>query len=210
MNWVDIVLLVLLLVSVIVGSKKGLIRELMAFIVFFVAIVVTVNYIDGFAVWVYEKVGGSPLVSAFISFTLLIAISYAAFKLLGLIFYKVANLKSIGKKDQMGGALVGFLRGWMLIGFATFLVFLLPMPNSFYVAFGESFFGPTVAKTLPLMFEGTSPVHPQNTDFITKIESTLLVEQAKNSTASEEDRMEVYEVLRQLRLYFQTGMESKS
>jgi len=210
MNWVDIILLVLLLVSVIVGSKKGLIRELMAFVVFFVAIIVTVNYIDGFAVWVYEKVGGSPLVSAFISFTLLIAISYAAFKILGLLFYKVANLKSIGKKDQMGGALVGFLRGWMLIGLATFLVFLLPMPSSFYTAFEDSFFGPTVAKTVPLMFEGTAPIHPKNSTFIGKIENTLLVEQAKNNTASEEDRMEVYEVLRQMRRFFQTGMEGKS
>ncbi|MFQ6009094.1 MAG: CvpA family protein, partial [Candidatus Zixiibacteriota bacterium] len=59
MNWIDAVLIVLLLASVIVGSKKGLIRELTAFIVFFVAIVITVNYIDGFAVWVHNQVGGS-------------------------------------------------------------------------------------------------------------------------------------------------------
>ena len=39
MNWIDGILLVLLLASVIVGSKKGLIRELMAFLVFFVAII---------------------------------------------------------------------------------------------------------------------------------------------------------------------------
>ena len=35
MNWIDAVLIVLLLASVIVGSKKGLIREFMAFVVFF-------------------------------------------------------------------------------------------------------------------------------------------------------------------------------
>ncbi len=79
MNWVDIVLFVLLLAMVIVGSKKGLVRELMAFLVFLIAIVVSVNYIDRFAVWVYEKVGGSPLVAAFLSFAVLIALSYAAF-----------------------------------------------------------------------------------------------------------------------------------
>ncbi len=71
MNWVDIVLLILLLASVIVGSKKGLIRELMAFIIFFTAIIFSVNYIDLFAVWVYEKIGGSPLISAFLSFVML-------------------------------------------------------------------------------------------------------------------------------------------
>ena len=51
MNWVDAVLIVLLLASVIVGSKKGLIRELTAFVVFFAAIIISVNYIDDFAVW---------------------------------------------------------------------------------------------------------------------------------------------------------------
>ena len=72
MNWVDGVLIVLLLASVIVGSKKGLIRELMAFIIFFTAVIVSVNYIDVFAVWVYAKLGGSPLISAFLSFLLLL------------------------------------------------------------------------------------------------------------------------------------------
>ena len=64
MNWVDGILLLVLLASVILGSKKGLIRELMAFIIFFTAVIVSVNYIDRFAVWVYEQIGGSPLISA--------------------------------------------------------------------------------------------------------------------------------------------------
>lgn len=204
MNWVDIVLFALLLMMVIVGSKKGLIRELMATVVFLVAIVVSVNYIDRFAVWVFEKVGGSPLVSAFLSFAILIAITYAAFKILGILFYKIANLKSIGKKDQMGGALVGFLRGWLLVGFVTLLIFLLPMPASFYVSFEQSFFGPMVAKTVPLVFEGTTAIHPQNHTFIGKIENALLTAQMGNKDTTDEQRTEVYEVLHQMRRFFAT------
>ena len=209
MNWIDAILLVLLLVSVIIGSKKGLIRELMAFIIFFVAIIFSVTYIDNFAVWVYEQLGGSPLVSAFLSFVVLLAISYAAFKLIGLLFYKVADLKRSGKRDQLGGALVGFLRGWVAIGFLTFLVFLLPLPNQFYTAFESSFFGPAVAKTIPLMFEGTAVVHPQSPDFMDKIERALLVAQAKGKSKGgmmDEDRVEVYQVLQQMRRFFTTGL----
>jgi len=209
MNWIDAILLVLLLVSVIIGSRKGLIRELMAFVIFFVAIIISVAYIDNFAVWVYEQLGGSPLVSAFLSFVVLLAISYAAFKLIGLLFYKVADLKRSGKRDRMGGALVGFLRGWVAIGFLTFLVFLLPLPNQFYSAFESSFFGPAVAKTIPLMFEGTAVVHPQSPDFMDKIERALLVAQAKgksNGGLMDEDRVEVYQVLQQMRRFFTTGL----
>ncbi|UCD63786.1 MAG: CvpA family protein [Candidatus Zixiibacteriota bacterium] len=210
MNWIDGVLIVLLLASVVIGSKKGLIRELMAFVVFFAAIIVSVNYIDNFAVWVYDKMGGSPLISAFLSFAILLALTYAVFKILGLLFYKIAQIKQVGRKDQMGGALIGFLRGWLAIGFLSFLVFLLPLPDSFYDSYEASFFGPAVAKTVPLMFEGTARIHPNNPDFMDKIERTLLVAPSVGQSQREildEDRVEVHRVLYQIERFFSTSAD---
>ncbi|MCP4684200.1 MAG: CvpA family protein [bacterium] len=208
MNWVDGVLIALLLASVIVGSKKGLVRELMAFVIFFAAIVFSVNYIDNFAVWVYDQVGGSPLISAFLSFAILLALSYVAFKLLGFLFYKVADIKNVKKRDQMGGAIIGFLRGWAAIGFITFLAFLLPMPERFYTDFENSFFGPTVAKTLPLMYEGTSAVHPNSPNFIQKIENTLINSPSSSSgEVMTDDRADVYRVMYQIDRFFNLESE---
>lgn len=202
MNWIDGVLLIILLASVIVGSKKGLIRELMAFIIFFTAVIVSVNYIDSFAIWMYDKFGGSPLISAFISFITLLALSYALFKIMGIIFYRIADLKSIGRKDQMGGALIGFLRGWVAVGFLTLILFLLPMPDNFYESFENSFFGPAVAKTIPLMYEGTAKIHPNNPKFMVKMEQTLLEAPSQtNSNRREilnEDKVKVHRVLYQM------------
>lgn len=208
MNWIDIVLLVLLLASVIVGSKKGLIRELMAFIIFFTAIIFSINYIDQFAVWVYEKIGGSPLVSAFLSFIILIALSYATFKLLGILFYKIANLKQSGRKDQMGGAFIGFLRGWIAVGFLTFVSFLLPLPDAFYLTFEQSMFGPAVAKTIPIIYEGTSKIHPNSPNFMLQIEKTLLDTPGKTSAGSmlDKDRVEVHRVLYQIEKFFTSNI----
>lgn len=208
MNWIDGVLLVLLLASVIVGSKKGLIRELMAFIIFFVAIIFSVNYVDNFSVWIYNNLGGSPLISAFLSFIILLAVSYAIFKLIGLLFYKIANLKQVGRRDQMGGALIGFLRGWVAIGFLTFVIFLLPLPDAFYTAFESSYFGPTVAKTVPLMFENTAKIHPENPDFMQKIENTLLYLPSggkSDDDLSSEDKIEIYKALYQIERFFSTS-----
>ncbi len=210
MNWVDGILILLLLVMVVIGSKKGLIRELMAFAIFFAAVIVSVNYIDHFAVWVYNQVGGSPLISAFLAFAILLAVTYAAFKLLGLLFYRVANLKQIGKKDQMGGALVGFLRGWVAIGFLTFMAFLLPLPDAFYTAFESSMFGPVVAKTVPLMYEGTSPLHPSRPSFMGQLQQALLVapnDSQGDSRALDEHRVQVHRVLYQMERFFTTSLD---
>ena len=205
MNWIDAVLIVLLLVSVIIGSKKGLVRELTAFVVVFVAVIVSLSYIDQFAVWVHDQTGGSPLISAFLAFIILLAATYAAFKLLAMLFYKVAHIKQQGRKDQMGGALVGFLRGWIAIGFLTFLVFLLPLPDSFYTSFENSFFGPTVA-TIPLMFDSTSALH-KKTNFMGQMEKTLLVAPTKgeSKTVLDEQRVQAHRALYELERFFTTS-----
>jgi len=209
MNWVDIVLLILLVASLVVGSKKGLIRELMALLVLTTAVILSVNYIDFIAVKVYEQLGGSPLVTAIISFVLLLAFIYAIFKLVAMVFYKFANMQKLGKKDQLGGALVGFVRGWVVISFCVFVVFLMPMPERFYVDFEDSFLGPTFAKTLPVLYEGSSGLHPNNPEFMPKIETALL--QRPSGTMSQEDRQklsdsreQIYRVIYQMDRFFGT------
>jgi len=205
MNWIDGILLLLLLVSVIVGSKKGLVRELMAFFIFMAAIIVSVSQLDMMAVLIFDKLGGSPLIATFLAFFILIAGSYAAFKLLGMLFYKIASIKGVGKPDQAGGALIGFLRGWVTIGFVTMLAFLLPLPDAFYTAFENSFFGPTVARTIPVMYDGTAAIHPKKPNFMDQIENALLFSSGssgKDRDILSEDRAEVYRVIYQIDRFF--------
>ncbi len=191
MNWIDILLLVLLVAAVIIGSKKGLVRELMALAVLAATVILSINYIDQIAIVVYEQLGGSPLVTAILSFIILLALIYAIFKLLAMLFYKIANLQKLGKKDQVGGALVGAVRGWIIISFLTFLAFLFPMPDKFYVDFENSFLGPTFARTLSALYESTSVVHPNNPDFMVKVENALI--QKPTPDMSQEDRQELSE-----------------
>lgn len=204
MNIVDYILLGLLLAMVIVGSKKGLLRELTAFFTLIPAIIVSINFMDHFSVLVYEKIGGSPMVVTFISFILLLGLAYATFKLLGLGIARIVNLQRKGKKDQMGGAFIGFMRGWVVMSFVFFLLFLLPMPASFYVAMEDSLFGPTLIKTVPFLYESSSKLHPHHTSFFEKVESALMF---KGSThrMSPEARSEVDLVLYQIHRFFNLG-----
>jgi uncharacterized membrane protein required for colicin V production len=201
MNSVDYILLALLIFMVIVGSKKGLIREMTAFITLIPAIIVSINFMDEFSVIVYEKVGGSPMVVTFLSFIILLALAYAAFKLLGKGFARVIHLQHKGRKDQMGGAMVGFLRGWIVLSFVFFLLFLLPMPAGFYLKVEDSLFGPTVIKTIPFMYESSSALHPRNPSFFNKVKSALTLENSSISPNGE-TQAEVGLVLRQIEEFF--------
>jgi len=209
MNWIDIVLLVLLVAAVIIGSRKGLIREIIALVILAATVIVSINYIDIIAEKVYAQIGGSPLVTAIISFIILLAFVYAVFKLLGMMFYRFANLQKLGKKDQLGGALVGAIRGWVIISFLIFLVFLAPMPDKFYIDFDESFLGAAFAKTLPIIYEGSATLHPNNPNFMNKVEKALLQQSSIDMPPEErmelsESREQVYKIMFQMDRFFGT------
>jgi uncharacterized membrane protein required for colicin V production len=201
MNIVDYILLALLLAMVIVGSKKGLLRELTAFFTLIPAVIVSINFMDTFSVFVFEKIGGSPMVVTFLSFILLLGLAYAAFKLIGIGIARIIRLQRKSRKDQMGGAFLGFARGWVVISFVIFLLFLLPMPASFYLAVENSLFGPTVIKTVPLMYESSSMFHPKNPSFFAKVESALTLTNSDSRVPSD-DRSDVDMVLYQIHRFF--------
>lgn len=204
MNIVDYILLGLLLAMVIVGSRKGLLRELTAFFTLIPAIIVSIYFMDYFSVIVYEKIGGSPMVVTFISFILLLGLAYAAFKLLGLGIARIINLQRKGKKDQMGGAFIGFMRGWVMMSFVFFLLFLLPMPAGFYLAMEDSLFGPTLIKTVPFLYEASGKLHPRSSSFYDKVESALTFKNS-NHRIKPEERSEVDLVLYQIHRFFNLG-----
>lgn len=205
MNIVDYILLALLVAMIIVGSKKGLIRELAAFFTLVPAAIVSINFMDSFSVIVYENVGGSPMVVTFLSFIILLAIAYAGFKLIGMGVARVIRLERKGKKDQMGGAFIGFMRGWVVISFIFFLLFLLPMPASFYLAVENSLFGPTLLKTIPLVYESTSALHPHNPSFYDKVSSALELKKSPGRL-DPNAQAEVESVLFQIQRFFSVGV----
>jgi len=206
MNIVDYILLVLLVAMIIIGSKKGLVREITALLTLIPAVIVSINFMDSFSVFVYERVGGSPMVVTFLSFIILLGMAYATFKLIGMGIARVINLPKKGKKDQMGGAFIGFMRGWVIISFIFFLLFLLPMPAKFYVSVEQSFFGPIMVKTVPIMYESTSALHAHSPSFYGKVESALELRKSSSGEMDDNTRAEVKSVLFQIQRFFDVGV----
>ena len=82
----------------------------------------------------------------------------------------------------------------------------MPMPDKFYLDFESSFLGPTVARTLPALYDVTAPVHPKSPDFMGKVEKTLLQKPTNLSNEDRESylksREELYKVIFQLDKFF--------
>jgi hypothetical protein len=73
------------------------------------------------------------------------------------------------------------------------------MPDGFYVSFNESLFGTAVAKTVPVLYDNTSAIHPKKPQFMGQVEHTLLKAPAsagKGAILDDTERQQVHRVLR--------------
>jgi uncharacterized membrane protein required for colicin V production len=173
MNWFDIALITLVLITMAIGSKRGLVREMMGFFALVLGVIVTVNNIDFLALEIARHIDASPMIIAVISFIVLLAILYGVFRLAGIVFYKVGDINKLGKKDKVGGAVMGAVRGWLLLGLLLFMVTILPMPGAYYRAVDSSILTEPMMRTLPLLFDGSRPLHPRSGTFVEKIEQSI-------------------------------------
>lgn len=190
MNWVDYVLLALLVVAMIFGSRRGVVRESMGLVAFMVGLIFATHYIDWLANALTRRMALSPVLVSFVGFVILVVAVFLVFRLLSLLFYRVASVSKMGKADHVGGALAGLLRGWVFLGFVLFLILYLPLPQTTLDAVDDAFLAPGMRGAVPFLYEASSPLHPSNDRFITKIRAALDVVPGRYAEHPDDQKMQ--------------------
>ncbi|KPL03142.1 MAG: hypothetical protein AMJ73_07655 [candidate division Zixibacteria bacterium SM1_73] len=205
MNIADYILLVLLLVAIFIGSKRGFFSALLGVVSFIVGVIFSINYVDWTTSKLVTHMKVSTIMVVFVSFIFMFVLVYIVAKLLGNLFYKVASLRPLGNVDKIGGAVVGAFQGWILIGFLLFLLVLLPLPDSIVAKLDSSFFAPAMRGVVPLIYEGTAFAHPQSPYLIDKIKDALKAKPAEGSRRiidSSSDDANVKRIIDDMEHYF--------
>jgi membrane protein required for colicin V production len=128
MNWVDYVILGLVLFSAIVGLARGLIRELLSLAVWIAALV---------AAWLYHREVADLLVAQISNPSARLAIAFVGLVLAVLILGAIlgAILSALVAKarltglDRALGLVFGAARGAVLVSMAVMLAALTPLPD---------------------------------------------------------------------------------
>jgi uncharacterized membrane protein required for colicin V production len=173
MNWVDFVLVGLLLVAIIIGSRRGLFSGLMGMLGLTSGIIFSVNYIDQIAAKFLSHMRVSTVMVVFMGIVVVFVMVYLCTKILGSLFYKFASLKPLGNADKMGGAVLGIFQGWTVLGVFLFLLIFLPLPRSFVDKLDTSFFAPGMRGVVPMIYDETAFLHPENPKLLDKMKTAL-------------------------------------
>jgi membrane protein required for colicin V production len=115
MNWLDIVLIIGLAISVIMGIQSGLIKVAFMLVGGIIGVVLAGQYSDGLADKLSFIPGdGAPGIIAFI---IIVALTVVAAMIIGTIVKKVIHIiPLVGWVDKLGGGIIGLLAGAIIIG----------------------------------------------------------------------------------------------
>ena len=174
MNFLDLILLSALVGGAIYGSKVGFVRELTGVAGLVGAIVIAVHYNDFLTAEAENLLRVSPLWASFLAFIFSSGLLYALFKFTAKMFYRVAEIQKLGLTDKVGGAVAGVLHGWVLAGFAMFMLLYVPLPYTLEQKMEESFLVVRMASVVPFVYESTGKLHPSERSFVLKLEDSLI------------------------------------
>ncbi len=127
MNWVDIVIVVYLIISVVGGAMQGLIRTVLSLIGLIVGIVLAANF--------YGQLGSSVLgfisnttVANIIAFILILGVVMVAVGIIATILKTIIKAIQLGWIDGLGGALFGIIMG--AISASAFLAIIVKLTGT--------------------------------------------------------------------------------
>ncbi len=114
MNWLDIVIIIGLIISLVSGIQQGLIKVLFTLVGGIIGVVLAGRYSDALA----EKLSfiSDPGIAGIVAFVIIVLAALIVATILGIIVKKIVSAVLLGWLDKLGGAVVGVVLGAITIG----------------------------------------------------------------------------------------------
>jgi membrane protein required for colicin V production len=114
MNWLDIIIIAGLIVSVIIGLKAGLIKMLFIVVGVIIGVTLAGRYSDGLANAM--SFIADPATAGIVAFIIILVATLIVALLLAFIVERIVHWVLLGWLDSLGGAIFGLLLGAIFIG----------------------------------------------------------------------------------------------
>jgi len=159
-NWIDLLVVILLVRSSYVGFTKGFGWELFRFIGYISTVIATVYYYE----YASQLIGDYfPVVYSFsnlLSFTGVYLVILFIFKFVNILIEKVIKIETVSGVERLGGLLLGFLRGTIFTSFLLISLVFTPIPYFEKSIKERSYTGQVIIKVAPFVYEKIALIFP--------------------------------------------------
>ena len=128
LNWVDILLLILIIRSLYIGARVGLTGEFFKLIGTLISLIIGFHYCKHIAKILITYISMPAPFAQFTILFLIIVIIRFSFKYGVVLLLKVLNVQFIVQLERIGGAIVGLFRCFLLGGLLLTAILFFPVP----------------------------------------------------------------------------------
>jgi membrane protein required for colicin V production len=128
MSLLDIIILALIVVFVIAGVKRGLVWEILTLVGIVLGLWIPYTFRFQILDFVarYTEPGQTRMIADVVVFMVIFSFIYIIFSHIGFLLHKVLEKILLGGLDRLLGALLGFVKGVVLIGLVVAAILLSP------------------------------------------------------------------------------------
>lgn len=168
MNWVDAVILIILIFFVIKGWRRGLIRSLIGVVGFFLSLFLTASYLNWAKELLLRFFSLPSSVAAIIGFLMIFLILLALFHIVGSMIQRLVHLTPLGILDTLGGMALGLLAGGVIASLLLLFLAILPLPQGISCQMEESALAGPTRSIAPYIFGKLKEEFPEIKDEVSK------------------------------------------
>ncbi len=162
LNWLDIVIAVFLLLSLLQGIRTGMIRSVFTIAGIAAGLTVAVKYYAAGSELFLEAVAIPYIVSDVISFIMIFSAVALIVHYMGTTFASITRFSLFKAVDKVGGVATGLAVGLALVGVVLIILTAFPIFSAFPDHFAQSRFGPPIVETTQIVYEELTERLPLN------------------------------------------------
>ncbi|MEA3485414.1 MAG: CvpA family protein [Candidatus Aerophobetes bacterium] len=164
LNWLDIVIIMLVVLFMIRGAMKGLFREAFGLGGVFLGIIIAINRYEGVAEVLMREFNKSstisPTMTNIISFIIIFIGIALLCSLIGVTLHKASKYSLVKGLDQGGGFLLGLFEGSLICSLILILLSISPLSEKASEWTGNSLFSPYLIKGAPVVYDRVVSIVP--------------------------------------------------
>lgn len=180
MNYIDIIIIAILLFFVLKGIIKGFARELMGVLSFIISFGVALHLMKNTAN-IINKYTNNYIVSLVIGYVAVFLIVFIILHIIAGALHKLIKAISLGWLNRIGGAIFGLIFGSLLVTLIIFFISFIPVKREIPPYRQTSRFYPYFEKTAPRVFELYFKIIPGSQALFDAIKNNILSEQLQKS-----------------------------
>lgn len=174
MNYIDYIILCIIIIFVLKGLFRGLIVEVIGLVGQLVSVILATKLMSNVSEIIGRNIDSiPPAVSTIIGFLTVFIAVHMVFQLIAHILQKFVKYTFLGWLEKLAGGMVGFTKGAIITSLFVLLITIVPMSNYLLPDQDKSVLLKPIGKFAPKMFNYLTSLSPNSKNFKKEIMESL-------------------------------------